>query len=268
MSIITISRGSYSRGKELAEKVAERVGYDCISRDILLEASEQFNIPEMKLVRAIHDAPSILDRFTYGREKYIAYFQAALLRYLREDNVVYHGLAGHFLVPRIAHVLRVRIIADIEDRVRLETEREGISSKEALRVLKKDDEQRRKWSLALYGLDTCDPGLYDLVIHIQRITVDDAVDIVCNTVKLEAFQTSPQSLKALWDLALAAEVKAALINLNSSVEVCADDGRVQVKTRSRGHSPGLADDLMCVARTLRGVKSVCVQELPGSFYGE
>jgi hypothetical protein len=58
MTIITISKGSYSRGEEVAEKLAEELNYKCISREILLEASEQFNIPEIKLVRAIHDAPS------------------------------------------------------------------------------------------------------------------------------------------------------------------------------------------------------------------
>lgn len=35
MAIITISRGSYSKGKEVAEKVAEKLGYECISRDVL-----------------------------------------------------------------------------------------------------------------------------------------------------------------------------------------------------------------------------------------
>ena len=70
MSIITISRGSYSRGKEVAEKVAQRLGYTCIARDVLMEASQDFNIPEIKLVRAIHDAPSILDRLGYRKEKY------------------------------------------------------------------------------------------------------------------------------------------------------------------------------------------------------
>ncbi|MEJ2224653.1 MAG: cytidylate kinase family protein, partial [Syntrophobacterales bacterium] len=75
MAIITISRGSYSRGKEVAEKVAARLGYECISRDVLLEASEQFHIPEIKLVRAIHDAPSILERFTHGKERYVSYIK-------------------------------------------------------------------------------------------------------------------------------------------------------------------------------------------------
>ena len=108
MAIITVSRGSYSKGRELAEKVAQRLGYECISREVLLEASKEFNIPEIKLVRAIHDAPSILDRFVYGKEKYVAFIQAAICRHLKNDNVVYCGLAGHFFdftngIPQFIH---------------------------------------------------------------------------------------------------------------------------------------------------------------------
>ncbi len=139
MSIITISRGSYSRGKEVAEKLAHSLGYQCLSRDILLEASELYNIPEIKLVRAIHDAPSILERFTYSKESYVAYIRAALLRHVQKDNVVYHGLAGHFLLQGIPHVFKVRIIADLEDRVKEEMKRENISAEEARRILQKDD---------------------------------------------------------------------------------------------------------------------------------
>jgi hypothetical protein len=47
MAIITISRGSYYRGREVAEKLAAKLGYDCISREILLAASKEFNIPEI-----------------------------------------------------------------------------------------------------------------------------------------------------------------------------------------------------------------------------
>jgi hypothetical protein len=88
MAIITISRGSYFRGKEVAEKLAEKLGYRCISRDILLEASEEFNIPEIKLIRAIQDAPSILNRLTRQKEKYVAFIRAALLKHVQKDNVV------------------------------------------------------------------------------------------------------------------------------------------------------------------------------------
>ena len=67
MAIITISRGSYSRGKEVAEKLAARLGYECVSRDILLATCKEFSIPEIRLVKALHDAPSILDRFSHGK---------------------------------------------------------------------------------------------------------------------------------------------------------------------------------------------------------
>jgi cytidylate kinase len=226
MSIITISRGSYTRGKEVAEKLAQTLGYQCLSRDILLEASELYNIPEIKLVRAIHDAPSILERFTYSREPYVAYIRAALLHQVQKDNVVYHGLAGHFLLKGVPHVLKVRIIADLEDRVKEEMKRENISAEEARRILRKDDEERRKWSKHVYGIDTWDPSLYDLVINIKRITVDGAVDIIKCALKDPCFQTTPEGQKLVDEMSLAARIEAALIEDIPSIQVEAKEAEV------------------------------------------
>lgn len=259
MSIITISRGSYSRGKEVAEKVAQKLGYECVARDVLLETSEEFNVPETKLIHAIQDAPSFLDRFTYGKERYIAYVQSALLRHLQKDNIVYHGLAGHFFVKGVSHVLKVRIIADLEDRIRLVMERDRVSRKKALQSLKKIDEQRRKWSISLYGIDTWDPSLYDMVLHIRKITVDDAVDIICHTAGLKDFQTTPESRKAMDDLLLASEVKATLIDLKPDVEVYSDSGKVSVTTSARlSQEEKLVQDIEGVVKTIPGVKEVTV----------
>ncbi len=257
MSIITISRGSYSRGETIARMLAGQLGYECLAREVLLEASKEFNIPEVKLVHAIHDAPSILGRFTYGREKYIAFIQAAILKRFRKDNVVYHGLAGHFFVPGIPHVLKVRILADLEDRVRREMEREGISGEEALRTLKKDDKERREWSQHLYGIDTWDPSLYDLVIHIGRITVEDAVKTIMDMVRLPQFQTTPVSQRALEDLALAAEVKALLVGLKPDIEVSAQNGIVHVRTKiAEAENPALIGEIMRIAKGIPEVKEV------------
>ncbi|MGP7987379.1 MAG: AAA family ATPase [Desulfobaccales bacterium] len=226
MAIITISRGSYSRGKEVAEKLSQALGYQCISRDILLEASERYNIPEIKLIRAIHDAPSILGRFSYENETFVSYLRAALLRQVEKDNVIYHGLAGHFLLQGVPQVLKVRIIADLEDRVKEEMKREEISAEEARRILQKDDEERRKWSKHLYGIDTWDPSLYDLVIHIQCIHVDDAVDIIKSTLKAPCFQPTSDTQRLIDEKSLAARVEATLIQEVPSVEVEVKDGEV------------------------------------------
>jgi cytidylate kinase len=262
MSIITISRGSYSYGKEIAERVAQRLGYACIAREVLFEASEEFDIPEIKLVRSIHDAPSILERFTHGKEKYIAFIQAALLKHLQKGNVVYHGLAGHFFVKGIPHVLKVRIVADLDERVRLEMDRENILKEEALRVLKNDDGERRRWSKHLYGIDTWDPSLYDMVLHMRKFTLDDAVDIICHSIAIEHFRPTPQSQQAMDDLVLAAEVKAALVDLKPDVEVSANSGFVQVRTKARkSQSEGLTRDIEKIAGGIAGVRQVEVQVL-------
>jgi len=218
MSIVTIARGSYSRGKEVAERLAEKLKYECISRDILLEASEEFNIPEMKLVRMLHDCPKILDRLFDGSERYVTYYRSALLQHARNDNIVYHGLAGHFFLKDIPHVLKIRINADIKSRVQEEMKREDISAENALRILKKDDEERRKWSLEVYGIDTWDSRLYDMVINISTLTLDDAVDIIYGVLQKSTFQSTLESRKLVADKALAAKQQALTIKSKGLAE--------------------------------------------------
>jgi cytidylate kinase len=263
MSIITISRGSYSKGQEVAEKVGARLGYECISRDVLLEASKEFNVPEIKLVRAIHDAPSILDRIGYKKDRYITFIRSAILQHFKKDNVVYCGLAGHFFANNISHVLKVRVIADLEERVRSEVEREGISRKEALHILKQDDEERRKWSEHLYGIDTRDPSLYDLVIHVRKMSTEDAAKVICDTVALDTFKTTPESQQAVEDLAIAAQVKAALMDFRPDVDVVSSRGLVQIHTAAllvKGED--FVGDIEAIARSVDGVKEVKVGVKP------
>ena len=267
MPIITISRGSHSYGKEVAEKVAQRLGYECMAREILLESSELFNIPEIKLARALHDAPSVLQRFTYGREKYVAYIESAFLEHVHKDNVVYHGLAGHFFLKGVSHVLKVRIIADLEDRVKLEMAREKISRDEAVEILKKDDYERRKWSLSLYGVDTSDSSLYDLVLHIRKITVDDAVDTIVRLAQLEHFQKTPASQQALDDLLLASQVKVSLVKVRPDVRVTALEGVVHVETQAPiTEEQKVIQEIESVVRKVPGVQGVRVHVLPLTLY--
>ena len=260
MAIITISRGSYSKGKEVAEKVAQKLGYQCYAREVILEASKEFNIPEIKLVKAVHDAPSILERFSYGKEKFIAYFQAALLKCLLRDNVVYHGLAGHFYVKGVSHVLKVRIIAEMKDRIQIVMDREKISYESALALIKKDDLERRKWSQHLYGIDTSDPILYDLVIRVRKMTVDDAADVICHTAGLETFKTTFESQKAMEDLVLASEVKTTLLEIKPDIQVFVRDGVVTLGASAQiMKDPDLVREMERITGSIPGVKEVNVK---------
>ncbi len=237
MPVITISRGSYSRGKEVAEALARELDYECISRDILVEASDQFNIPEIKLVKALHDAPSVFERFSHGQEHYISYFKSSFLSHIAKGTIVYHGLAGHFFLQNISHVLKVRITAKMSDRVQEEMKREGCSKATALYNLKKDDDERRRWSLQLYGKDAWDSRLYDMVFCVDTLTVDDIVDILSKTVRKKQFQETEESIAQLQERVLLAKIYAMLTPIspgakvkllnNSTIELSNMDGRLK-----------------------------------------
>jgi cytidylate kinase len=269
MSIITISRGSYSQGKTVAEKVARKLAYALVAREVLLEASENFNVPEAKLLMTMENAPSLLDRFTNWRERYVTYIQAAILMNFQRDNVVYHGLAGHFFVTGVSHVLKVRIIVDLEDRVQTVMERDGSSRKEALRIIKRLDEERSRWSRQLYGIETSDPSLYDLVIHLKKLTIDDAVDIICHTVHLKRFQTTPESQQMMDDLVLAAQVKTTIVNLKPDVEVLARSGVVQVRFEARSRQEvEMLEEMEKILKRIPGLKELKLEVRPSINFSE
>ncbi len=205
MGIVTVSRGSYSRGKEIAEKLAQKLGYECISREILLKASKDFDIPEVKLLQAIQDAPSVFDRLKDGKRKYTAFIREAFLEYIQKDNVVYHGFAGHFFTKEIPNILKVRIIANLDYRIKIVMERENISEEKARKLIYNIDVERRKWSMYLYGIDTNATELYDLVLHIDCLGVDDAVDFIHDVAKRPCFQTTPESQNKLKEMLASAK---------------------------------------------------------------
>jgi len=170
---------------------------------------------------------------------------------------------GHFFLQEIPHVLKVRIIADLEDRVKEEMKREGISDEEARYILKKDDDERRKWGLQLYGHDTLDSTLYDLVVHIKRNKIDDVVDLILYAARMTCFQTTPESQKLINDLTLAAEVKAALVNEFPTSGVTAKNGAVFVKIElPLSQQEKTTNAIKKIAENIDGVKEVGVYVTP------
>jgi cytidylate kinase len=185
-------------------------------------------VPEVKLLRAIHDAPSVLDYLTFSKERYVAYVQASLLRHFQRDNVVYHGLAGHCFVRGVSHVLKVRIIAEREDRVKTAMEREKLSHYKATNLVEAVDKARRQWGLHMWGMDPTDSGLYDLVIHIKKLSTGDAADMICRSAELRCFQATAESQQIMDNLLLAACVRARLAEVHPRADVIANQGVVRI----------------------------------------
>lgn len=232
MCIVTVSRGSYSLGKRVAEQLAEALGYDCVSRESLIRESEKFDTFAIKLRRAMHSTTtSVFDRFTSDKLEYLAYIRREILRRLIADNTVYHGVAGHSFVLGIPHLLNVRIQADFEDRVREEMQAEGLSEEDARQSAKKGDEERRLWSLYVTGIDHWDPTFYDVIFNASKIPVQDIVRTLAHMAGQPYLQATEESRGRIRELYLAAEVKYALVRdlPEATVTVSGRVARVRVQ---------------------------------------
>lgn len=280
MAIITISRGCFSHGQKIAEKVAGMLGYECVSREVLVDAAQWFNVSERKLIKSLHDAPNILERITSGREKYLSYIQTALLERVQKDNVVYHGHAGHLLLTEIPKVLKVRIMVAIEDRVALLQKKQNLSRDQALKFIENEDKHRANWTRYLYKMDLNDPRLYDIIINIGQLTIEDACELICVAAQSSTYKVTSETKKVLRDLAVVGRVRAALQEL-CEAEVSSNDGHVHIKVagqklRKTGQSSpalqmhirstikkDLTQQILAITRQVPGVKNVvCDVGLP------
>lgn len=211
------------------------MGYECVSREVILSAAEALKVPETKLMRAIKDTPTILEMFSKDRKRYMSYIRSVVADYMLKHDIVYHGLVGNPIIRGVSHVLKVRIIANLEDRIRLEMEREKVSEEKARKMIAESDEQQKKWGKAVYGMDITDPAFYDLIINVGHIgadDTDDAVETIVNTAGHKKYQPNTYSINCMENIALACRIETALIDKDPGSEVICDRGNVYVYSKA------------------------------------
>ncbi len=255
MSVITVSRGTFSGGKLLAEKVAEQLHYRCIDRDVIVEKAAASGVSQDELRSALDKPPTFLERFRHRRYLYLALVQAALAEEVCDGRVVYHGHVAHLLLKGGGPVFRVRVIAPLEYRIAMAQERLKLGRKEVIAYIRKVDEDRQKWARYLYGVDWGDPSLYDLVVNLEYMTLEAACDTVITAVKNQrCFEFDSACQAAMRDLARASRIKANIaLNPDTSeleLEVECEGGVVRIK--------GKATDVDQVAEIRR-----IASEMPG-----
>ena len=258
MAVVTISRGTFSGGQSLAQHVASKLGYRVLPRVELHEAAMRYGVSDKVLSDAISETPGFLERQSSERARYLTCIRAALVRAVKDDNVVYHGLAGHFLLQGVPHVLRVKVIANTEFRINGAMERTALTRKEAIEYIRKMDEKRAKWTKFLYHVDWNEPSLFDVVINIDRLDISNASEIVAHAVQYDRFKTTPETQKIMEDLALSTEVRAIITMskgvADSGIKVEADGGAITVSGMA-GTSAD-ADKIREIAMSVASVRSV------------
>jgi cytidylate kinase len=233
MSIITISHEAFGDGRAVAERVATILGYRCISREVLIKASQRYGIAEAKFFEVLEEKPHHWwAKLLESRGIYRTVLQAALCELAQEGNLVYHGRAGEEFFRGIRHVLNVFVETPRESRVQQVKTRKGLNEEAANAYLDELDRIRSRRLKELFNIDLRDPTRYDFVLNTARMSLETAAQFIAKVSQQEEYRPTPESLQAIKDLTINTSVQANLITSPdirvSNLEVRTAHGEVQI----------------------------------------
>ena len=94
----------------------------------------------------------------------------------QRGNAIIVGRGANFLLP---DSLNIRIICNMNQRIKWTMKYEKMTEKEAIKRIEKSDENRKEFNKILYHHDINKPVYYDLIIQTsEHLTINDAVDII------------------------------------------------------------------------------------------
>ena len=258
MPIITIYQGASGVGQELAEAVAQSLGYRCVGREVLVEASRRYGIPEAKLNEIVEKGPHWWERLLQDLRPYRIALQATLCELAQDGKVVYHGHVGHELLSGIGHVLKVLLTAPMPFRIEQVRGRQTLTDAAARHYIDEVDKARSRRLMEMFGADWRDPNRYDLILNMAKMSREGAKLVILGAANLAEYQPTAASDQAFKDLALGSRVYATLMASSSvrgsALDVRAEDGHVYVK--GRVDHEALEDEVVKLVKNVPGVTRV------------
>jgi cytidylate kinase len=183
MTIITISRQLGSLGTTLGRRVASRLGYHLVHREILNQAARLAGAPDMAL--ATIDELGLLGIEPDKTHQHV-YLQAVRLvieNLVREENVIIVGRAGQAILQNHPGVFHLRVVAPLETRIQRIVQIHGISPQAAKAQIEDSDRSRSDYLQRFYNTEGDDPAFYHLIINTGRMDLEIAAEVVCIAVR-------------------------------------------------------------------------------------
>ena len=210
MHFITFSRQMGTKGTEIARLVAQSLQYRFYDTDDIEQKAAEMGF--LDDIREINDkAPPPLKRvFSYRPEINLDHLYAVIYELARMGDAVILGRGGNMLFRTLPDALHVLVIASRGTRIRNLAER-GYRPEAAQIVMEKSDRERESFVRFAFHQDWGDPGIYDLVLNMDKLSVTTAADLIlCAARADEIRRRSHDTISSLDMMELSARVGAAL----------------------------------------------------------
>jgi len=257
MYFITLSRKMGTDGSEIARRVADQLGYAFYDTEAIENTAREMGILED--VKEIDEkVPSLFQRlFSQQPEVHLDRLHSVIYELASRGNAVFLGRGSHILLRSFKCALHIRVIASLEKRIENLGKR-GWLREVAIKAIHKSDHERGAFIKFAFGADWDNPELYDLVLNMDHLTIDLAVDTISHVAGSEETKArSVDAMKSLEMMGLARRAEAALIEgglkHGPSITVL-EPGRIQLTGFvARPLTKTKAEEIL---RGVKGVKSI------------
>jgi cytidylate kinase len=190
---VTISREYGSGGRQVAALLADRLGYQLFDRDIVdvIAGNTDFRKATLEsldegTLSTIHLWVESLLRGRYFDESdYHKHLLKVLLAIAGHGKAIILGRGANFVVEG-GTVVKIRIVAPLDDRIRRVAEREGLAEDRARRRVLLMDEERAAFVRRHFGGDISDPAAYDAVLNGSALSPAVMADMIEGMVRFRS----------------------------------------------------------------------------------
>ena len=261
MKWITVSRKMGTHGSEIARRVATELGYHFYDTKAINHMAQELGF--LGSIREIDEkVPSVFQRVFSPRPMvYLERLYSVIYELAKQGDAVFLGRGSHLLLRDFPCTLHVRVTASPETCIRTLLA-QGLNREAAARTITRTDDERSAFVKFAFGVDWEDPARYDLVLNMDKLSVDLAVSTVLHMIRSpEISEASADAIRTLGMLALASRAEAALSEamfgrgLAASLSVSVPEpGKLRVS--GNVETEAIKAQAESVLRSVKGVDSV------------
>jgi len=203
IQIITVSREYGAGGSELAALLGTRMGWRVLDHELIQQLARRLECETTEIAALSEHPPSFLDRlassglvtapesafhagpWSTDADRLAALTREVLLEEAEQPPLIVVGHGANCLYRDRPDVLRVRVAAPPEVRIRRVMERTGAAPQQAAADVRHRDADRQHYLQRYYHTSVSDPCAYDLQINTGTVPLDAAAAMIVSLIGAE-----------------------------------------------------------------------------------
>lgn len=213
MAIITLTRQSGSFGDEIGMLIARRLGYTFFDKKEIEKRIIAKGLPKEDFLKFDERKPSLLDRFTKNRDKYLNFLSMVILEIAREGNCVIMGRGAFLFLRDVPNHITLRFVSTEKERLEHIKAITGVTiDKVALKILSDSDKRQSAFYKSCFKYDLTDHSMIQATINTALVPPDMLSEMIVAGIKNNVTpEIDAAGKKRVEELILAQEMTNKLI---------------------------------------------------------